>query len=137
MGAVGIQGIGPAVGEPRDGTGGADLAQRDPTQTHRQAHETQDTTVGTAERLDETNDTTIGTAERLDETDCTSVEASKQPHETNGTTVGTAERMHETRTASVGEKCTKSCHFSATEVPAVSIRCQETPTQAATVSIRS
>ena len=94
-----------------------------PTQTHRQAHETDCTSVGTVERLDETDCTSVGTVERLDETNDTSVEASKQPHET--------------RTASVGEKCTKSCHFSATEVPAVSIRCQETPTQAATVSIRS
>ena len=125
--AVGVKGICLAAREPRDVTG------------------------GTAERLDETNDTTVGTVERLDETDCTSVEASEQPHETNDTTVGTVEPLdetndtsveaskqpHETRTASVGEKCTKSCHFSATEVPAVSIRCQETPTQAATVSIRS
>ena len=124
--AVGVKGICLAARDPRDVTG------------------------GTAERLDETNDTTVGTVERLDETDCTSVEASEQPHETNDTTVGTVEPLdetndtsveaskqpHETRTASVGEKCTKSCHFSATEVPAVSIRCQETPTQAATVSIR-
>ena len=86
-----------------------------PTQTHRQAHETNDTTVGTVERLDETDCTSVGTVEPLDETNDTSVEASKQPHET--------------RTASVGEKYTKSCHFSATEVPAVSIRSEIVPTE--------
>ena len=79
------------------------------TQTHRQTPETPNTTVGTVQRPDETPDTTVGTVERLDETDCTSVEVSKQ--------------QHETRTASVGEKCTKNCRFSVTEVPAVSIRC--------------